>query len=80
MMLRAHGYRSSADAGRGADQPGISSALLTCARCGGPLDRATQRLDGEYDLVCRECYLLTATEGAAGPHFIGQFASGVSRF
>ncbi len=44
------------------DDHDFMSAAFTCARCHSPINRATQCLDGEYDLVCRECYLLTVPD------------------
>ena len=46
----------------GVDNGRLLRGPLACARCDAPLDRDTLRLDGEYDLVCGECYLLTATD------------------
>ena len=35
---------------------GLTESSLSCARCGVPIDQATRCLDGEYDLVCQQCY------------------------
>jgi hypothetical protein len=47
------------------DEHDFLAAASTCARCHSPIDRATQCLDGEYDLVCRDCYALTASDWSA---------------
>ncbi len=66
-MFTATGDSESANSGCSVEEHAFSAALLTCARCRSPLDPTTRCLDGEYDLVCRECYLLTATEVAPQP-------------
>jgi hypothetical protein len=55
------GDGETANSGGNEDESESLTPMSTCARCGSRLDRETRWLDGEYDLVCRKCYLLTAS-------------------